>query len=107
MSLIELVYQLIKDLRALRLFIILNVFRKTVLMRTLLDSLEGLSGIMGLLSYSIVIFAILGIDIWKGLIHNRCYTTVEPEWKLLENYPPLCRKYSQCPEGATCAERNN
>jgi hypothetical protein len=107
MSLIEHVYSPLEDFNALRLLRILTVFRKTVLMQTLIDSFEGLSGIMGLLAYSFVIFSILGIHIWKGSIHNRCYTTVEPEWKLLDNYPHLCSNFSQCPEGAICAARES
>lgn len=59
---------------------------------------------MGLAVFFFLIFAILGVSLWDGLIHYRCYETKWPdqktfEWKVIENDTRLCGDYRQCPVG--------
>ena len=76
-------------------------------MRTLLESIWGLSSILVLLAFSFMIFAIIGVNIWKGAIHQRCYVSQAPEWQLLESHTFLCSETSPCPEGSTCGSSNS
>ena len=69
MALLELGFPQISKLGAMRLLRVLQAFRKTVVMRTLLESIWGLSSILVLLAFSFMIFAIMGVNIWKGAIH--------------------------------------
>ena len=65
-----------------------------VLIRTLLSSIKELGGIMGLASFFFTIFAILGVSLWDGKIHYRCYETSVPDengdWKVIEEIIDLC-----------------
>lgn len=80
----------ISGLRTFRLFRPLRSLQTMPSMRifigTLLSSLSHLSGIFGLGLFIFGIFAILGVTLWEGRIHFRCYTTPEPlpdgTWKL-------------------------
>ena len=49
-----------------------------LLIGTLLSSVSQLGGIMGLAMFFFLIFAILGVSLWDGKIHNRCYETSCP-----------------------------
>ena len=49
-----------------------------LLIGTLLSSVSQLGGIMGLAIFFFMIFAILGVSLWDGRIHYRCYTTQDP-----------------------------
>ena len=64
-----------------------------ILIRTLLSSIKELGGIMGLASFFFTIFAILGVSLWDGKIHYRCYETELPVngvWKVIEDDIDLC-----------------
>ena len=57
---------------------------------TLIGSVQTLSGTMGLALFFYVIFGILGITIWSGHIHYRCYKEdiylpTTKNWEYLEN----------------------
>lgn len=48
---------------------------------------------MGLAIFFFTIFSILGVAIWAGKIHYRCYNTpfpVDGEWELTADTPYLC-----------------
>lgn len=50
------------------------------------------------------IFSILGVTLWNGKIHNRCYVTPEPvngDWEVLQDYTRNCDAKS-CPDGSYC-----
>jgi len=49
-----------------------------LLIGTLLSSVKQLGGIMGLAMFFFMIFAILGVSLWDGRIHFRCYQTEFP-----------------------------
>lgn len=71
-----------------------------VLVTTLFGSIMGLSGIGGLAFFFFSMFSILGITVWNGRIHYRCYMTEFPEngeWLADPNYPHLCSSSSPCP----------
>lgn len=74
-----------KALSALRAFRLLRPLKLLtsvpalrVLLATLIESVQSLGGIMGLALFFFTIFSILGVAIWSGKIHYRCYATPEP-----------------------------
>jgi hypothetical protein len=99
-------------LRAVRLLRPLKLLSKIpairVLISTLLNSIAGLGGIMGLAMFFFSIFSILGITVWSGRIHYRCYLTPEPvdgEWELLSGYTKICSDSKLCPTDSYCGSR--
>jgi hypothetical protein len=75
-----------------------------VLIRTLLNSVKSLGGIMGLASFFFTIFAILGVSLWNGKIHYRCYLTEFPDaegnWEVDSTNVDLCSPdYRPCMTG--------
>lgn len=67
---------------------------------TLFESISHLGGIFGLGMFIFMIFAILGVSLWDGKIHYRCYETSEPladgSWNLVANDTMLCSDFRQC-----------
>jgi len=65
-----------------------------LLIGTLLSSVSHLGGILGLAMFFFMIFAILGVHLWNGRIHYRCYETQDPlpngEFHLIKNDTKLC-----------------
>lgn len=75
-----------------------------ILIETLLSSVAQLGGIMGLAVFFFLIFAILGVSLWDGRVHYRCYETKWPhpktyEWTPIKNDTRLCGDYRACPVG--------
>jgi hypothetical protein len=71
-----------------------------VLLSTLLGSIGSLGGIMTVAMFFFLIFAILGVTLWKGKVHFRCYLTEFPEngeWELLPDFFELCSDVNSCP----------
>ena len=63
---------------------------------------------MGLALFCYLIFGILGITVWNGRIHFRCYDEEafnSGEWTLANGYDDLCNEDSQCPTGNICRSR--
>jgi hypothetical protein len=52
-----------------------------ILIGTLIASVTQLAGIMSLTIFFFTIFAILGVSLWNGLGHYRCYMTEWPDPK--------------------------
>lgn len=101
-----------KALRSVRLMRPLKLLRGIpsirLLISTLLASVGSLGGIMTVAMFFFLIFAILGVTLWKGKIHYRCYLTefpVDGEWELLPDYYQLCGSNNQCPSGSFCGSR--
>jgi hypothetical protein len=64
-----------------------------ILLGTLLNSVQSLGNIMGLACFFFTIFSILGVALWQGKIHYRCYDWPEPrdgEWQLTQGFNSLC-----------------
>jgi hypothetical protein len=60
-----------------------------MLLGTLISSVKSLSSILVLICFFFTIFGILGVALWQGKIHYRCYETPEPvngEWELTEGF---------------------
>ena len=84
-------------LRAIRLLrplkLLNNIPALKHLIGTLIDSLASLGGIMGLAIFFFLIYSILGVSVWKGKFHHRCYLTEKPEngeWLLNTTHFHLC-----------------
>jgi hypothetical protein len=80
----------ISGLRTFRLFRPLRNLTTVPSMRTLvgtlLSSLSQLGGIMSLAIFFFLIFAILGVNLWAGKIHYRCWgTVIDPQTGLNAN----------------------
>lgn len=80
-----------------------------MLLSTLLNSVKSLSSVFVLILFFFTIFGILGVALWQGKMHYRCYETPEPidgEWKLVEGFEEICSNdYNQCPSGTYCRSR--
>ena len=91
-----------KALSALRAFRLLRPLKLLtsipslkLLLGTLINSVQSLGGIMGLAIFFFTIFSILGVAVWQGKIHYRCYMTEFPDletkdWVLDPNFTQLC-----------------
>jgi hypothetical protein len=101
-------------LRPLKLLTSIPALR--LLLGTLLQSVQSLGGIMGLALFFFTIFSILGVAIWSGKIHYRCYATERPvdgAWELWSDgditYDNLCNPSEPnnvtCPLGGYCGSR--
>jgi hypothetical protein len=84
-------------LRAFRLLrplkLISTIPSLKMLLGTLINSVQSLGNIMGLACFFFTIFSILGVSLWQGKIHYRCYTTPQPvngDWVLTEGFYQLC-----------------
>lgn len=83
-------FRLFKPLKSLT-----NMPSMKLLIGTLFSSLQQLGGILGLAIFFFMIFAILGVSLWDGKIHYRCYKTEWPDfktgyWELVEGDENLC-----------------
>lgn len=100
-------------LRAFRLLrplkLLTSIPSLKMLFGTLISSVKSLGNILGLAVFFFTIFSILGVSLWQGKIHYRCYDTPEPvdgEWKLTDGIIKLCSDdYTQCPAGSYCRSR--
>jgi len=71
-----------------------------VIISVLLSSLRALGATMGLALFIFTVYAILGLTIWSGSIHFRCYETERPvggEWQMISGYTDLCSTNYPCP----------
>lgn len=79
------------NVRAIRSFRLLRPLRSLsavpsmkILMNTLFNSLKQLTNILIVDTFFILIFAILGLQMWQGIMHYHCRETEYPEngdWK--------------------------
>lgn len=74
-----------------------------LLIGTLFASVTSLGSVMALALFFFMIFAILGVSIWDGAIHYRCYETPWPvngQWELVPNDERICAVgIRECPKG--------
>ena len=69
-----------------------------VLMRSLFTALPALSNVIIFLSFILVLYGTLGIQLFDGVLENRCRQTPEPVdgvWLVYDNNTKLCG-YSTC-----------
>jgi hypothetical protein len=65
---------------------------------------------MGLAIFFFMIFAILGVSLWDGKVHFRCYETPFPDavtgfWQVSKTDTRLCSESRDCLNGEFCASR--
>ena len=74
-----------------------------LLIGTLFASVTSLGSVMALALFFFMIFAILGVSIWDGAIHYRCYTTewpVDGKWEVVADDERICSQgIRECPIG--------
>ena len=106
----------ISGLRTFRLFRPLRNLTKVPSMRTLVGtlllSMSQLGGILSLAIFFFLIFAILGVNLWSGSIHYRCWKVAENglinfnDTLSLPSPPKLCQpNQNSCEEGYNCASK--
>lgn len=99
----------IRIVRIMRPLRSINSFKEMkVLVATLLDSLPALGNVVIFLLFIIILFGILGLQIYMGALESRCRLTPYPvgnTWEV-SSYPKLCTYTSDCPEGTYCGNPN-
>ena len=96
-------------LRLFRVFLILkdfNFFRMTALMFTTISkSVWQLISVVIMMVYIFGIFAILGLNIYTGVLSRRCRTTSQPAhgvWPVDDQILRVCGGHFQCPASEYC-----
>lgn len=98
------VIRIIRPLRSIN-----SLKQMRVLVTTLIDSLPALGNVVIFLLFVIILFGILGLQIFMSILENRCRLTpvpVDGEWKA-SSYAKLCSDTSSCPEGTYCGNPAN
>lgn len=75
-----------------------------ILVLTLIDSLSSLANVLVFLLFVVILFAIIGLQLFSGIYENRCRISPKPinhTWQILENYNRLCGTIS-CPPNSYC-----
>ena len=97
-------FRLFKPLRSLR-----SLPSMQELVVTLLESVYQLTNIFLLLEFALLLFSILGLQIWRGITHYHCRSTLEPVdgiWPIVEDDMSICGDsgYNQCniDDGEVC-----
>ena len=70
-----------------------------VLTESLLTALPALCNLCGFLTFLLILYGTLGIQLFDGILENRCRVTPEPvdgRWLVYENITHLCG-YKACP----------
>ena len=88
-------FRLFKPLRSLKT---LPAMKELVV--TLLESVMQLTNIFFLLEFALLLFSILGLQIWRGLTHFHCREIAEPlpdgTWPIPEENQLVCGGMNQC-----------
>jgi len=97
-------FRIIRVLRPLRTINRLPGLK--LIVNTLLISLKSLGSVAGLLGFLMVIFAITGLQLWSGLLHNQCYDDTDLNNTAGEDLRHCGAGDApggyECPEGFTC-----
>ena len=88
-------FRIFRPLRSLNTMPSMKIF-----IGTLLSSLSHLGGILGLGIFFFMIFALLGVTLWEGISHYRCYHEPVPfadgTWNIVEEDTRLCSSLRSC-----------
>lgn len=93
-------FRLFKPLRSLR-----NFPAMKELVVTLLESVQQLTNIFLLMEFALLLFSILGIQIWRGLFNYHCRLTefpVDGVWEIDPENTRVCGGMNTCAEGQYC-----
>eukprot|EP01060_Flectonema_neradi_P007689 TRINITY_DN15397_c0_g1_i1.p1 TRINITY_DN15397_c0_g1~~TRINITY_DN15397_c0_g1_i1.p1 ORF type:complete len:1280 (+),score=168.27 TRINITY_DN15397_c0_g1_i1:145-3984(+) len=79
--------RLVRPLRAVR-----RVRGMRVLVNTLFAAIPMMRDVLGLLLLVMYVFAILGIQMWKGILHKRCYKVdpINSSYSIIYNDTSVC-----------------
>jgi hypothetical protein len=87
-------FRLFKPLRSLK-----QMPSMKVLVITLLESIQQLTNIFMMLAFTLLLFSILGSQMWAGLTNQRCRLTPEPvdgDWLTVPDDFAVCGGMNQC-----------
>ena len=94
-------FRLFKPLRSLK-----SLPSMKELVITLLESVRQLTNIFMLLELALVLFAILGLQLWMGITHYHCHELEKPsdtgDWPLADDSLLACGGLRQCSLNETC-----
>ena len=77
--------RLVRPLRAIR-----RIRGMRVLVNTLFAAIPMMRDVLGLLILVMYVFAILGIQMWKGVLHKRCYAEMGSSYSFVYNDTSVC-----------------
>jgi voltage-dependent calcium channel L type alpha-1D len=96
------------DVKALRAFRVLRPLKLVsgvpslqVVLNSILKAMVPLFHIALLVLFVIIVYAIVGLELFSGELHSTCYLNGTDEYAAEENIHP-CGKGFQCPEGQEC-----
>lgn len=101
--------RLLRILRPLRM--IKRLPRLRLYTEALISSMPNIFRVLGFLFFMIMLFAIIGLQLFNGELYYRCRTTEKPlpgasSWEIAtDNDVLVCNKdpaYTQCPSGTFC-----
>ncbi len=93
------ILRVLRPLRAIN-----NVPGLKIMVDTLLSSMRALGNVAILISFLMTIFAIMGLQLWNGVLHQRCY--LETDIDFLDDSGHICSIDGpdgyECPDGYVC-----
>lgn len=96
----------LKEIKGFILFLTMCQMRKgiRILVEALIDSVPAFANVLFFLIFFILFFGILGIQLFCGILEQRCRVTPKPihgVWPIDDGYTRLCQKSvaSSCPIG--------
>jgi len=95
----------VKSLRAFRVLrplrLLSSIPSLQIVINAILMAMIPLFNIMLLVMFLIIIFAIMGLELFNGIFHKSCVNEITGEQPL---EPTPCGGFYQCPNGTTCEE---
>lgn len=97
----------IRTVRVLRPLRSINAVKgMRMLVATLLSSLPALGNVVLFFVFLLILFGILGVQLFAGIYENRCRITPRPfknnSWPIVESLDRLCGGKFVCPSGTYC-----
>ncbi|OAF71883.1 Voltage-dependent L-type calcium channel subunit alpha-1S [Intoshia linei] len=96
------------DVKALRAFRVLRPLRLVsgvpslqVVLNSILRAMIPLLHVALLVAFVIIIYAIIGLELFSGSLHKTCFKN---NTNVMKPYPTVCGGLYQCNEGYTCRE---
>jgi hypothetical protein len=95
----------LRSLRILRPLRTINTIKKLrALIQTILDSLPYLLDILIIILFTMGVFAITGLQLFKGIFHQRCFEAETGRQPYVFDKEQLCGGSQVCPSGYICGK---
>lgn len=80
------------------------------LVNTVVLSMRQFFHLFLLLSFFYILYGVLGVSLWSGLLSYRCRETSTPfkgGYNIYDSIPKICGGYFKCPQNTTCESLTN